>query len=53
MKYITSKTFWTGVSAIAAGCFALYAGNIEGGITGIIGGLGLIFVRDAISNLEK
>ena len=48
-RLITTKTFWTGAAAVATGIGLLVNKQTTEGIVVIINGLGLIFVRDAIS----
>jgi len=47
---LKSKSFWLGVSTIVGSLAALYYKQVDPptAITGIIGGLALIFVKDAI-----
>ena len=49
-KLIQSKTFWLGVSTIAAAAVSWYMKALppEQAVAGIIGGLALIFTRQAI-----
>lgn len=52
-KFWQSKTFWTGVGAIITGAGLIYVGDVANGLEMIAGGLGMIFVRDAIASLDK
>jgi hypothetical protein len=47
---LTSKTFWTGIATIGTGIFSLVSGHdLQTGVMSILGGLGMIFIRDAIA----
>ena len=46
---IRSKTFWTGLAAVATGIGLIVAGDVGAGVQTIIAGLTAIFLRDAIS----
>ncbi len=50
---VKSKTFWSGVAMIGFGVVQVVKGNQVEGIQSILTGLGLIFLRDAIGNVEK
>ena len=52
-KMLKSKSFWTGVSAVVGGVFLISQGETEKGVGAIIGGLSVIFVRDAIGKVGK
>ncbi len=49
-EMISSKTFWLGLSTIGGAAAGFYYKQIDAptAITAIIGGLALIFVKDAI-----
>ena len=47
---IRSKTFWTGVAGIASGVALIVNDQKADGIQTIIGGLGLIFIRQGIAS---
>ena len=49
----TSKTFWTGIATVAGGVVMLVHGDQSNGFIAIAGGLGMIFVRDAVAGLPK
>lgn len=48
-EMIRSKTFWTGIGSVVGGVLTVIEGNQQAGIQLIIGGLGMIFLRDAIA----
>ena len=50
-QWYKQKTTWTGLSAVIAGAGGLVTGQMDvaTGIQTIIGGLGLIFLRQATS----
>ena len=48
MSLWKSKTFWSGMAAIVTGIGIGVAGDIPTGIQTVIGGLGLIFLRQAV-----
>ena len=50
-KIIGWKTYLVAAAAILAGCLAIYQRHWGEGLKGIIGGLALIAVRDAIGKL--
>lgn len=50
--FFRSKTNWTGIGMIVAGYFMFRSGDVQNGMQSIIGGLALIFVRDAIAKTE-
>jgi len=50
-RLLKTKTFWTGLSGIAAGAALCAAHDWPQGITLILGGLAAIFVRDAVAKL--
>ena len=52
-KLIRSRTFWAGVAAIATGVVMIYDGELKEGVAIIFGGLGMIFMRDALPEKEK
>jgi hypothetical protein len=52
-KLIRSRTFWAGVAAIATGIVMIYDGELKEGVAIIFGGLGMIFMRDALPEKEK
>lgn len=45
------KTYSVGVVAIIAGLYAWLRGNVGDGLKGIIGGLALIAIRDAMAKI--
>ena len=47
---LQSKTFWLGVATIAGGVVLLVKGDAQNGITAVVSGLAMIFVRDAIGD---
>jgi len=50
-QFLSSKTNWTGMTMIVTGCVGLYAKSMDA-VTAwqsIFGGLGLLFVKDAIA----
>lgn len=49
---IKTKTFWLGISSIAAGVALMVAGDYPQGIPAILYGFGAIFGRDAIRKLQ-
>jgi len=49
LRLLKTKTFWTGLSSIAAGAFLCAAHDWPQGVTLILGGLATIFIRDAIA----
>jgi hypothetical protein len=63
---ICTKTFWTGIAAVIVGIstvtvgyLMIIHGSVDSGIQtittgalGVVGGLGLIFARDAISKVS-
>jgi hypothetical protein len=53
MRWLKNKTTWTGIAAIGAGAVLIYNGNIDTGVQTIIGGFGLIFIRQAIGKVGK
>lgn len=52
---ITTKSFWLGVSAVIGGAGGLATGSLNPveGLQTVAGGLGLIFVRDAIRKVAR
>jgi len=48
-KLIKTKSFWAGVAGVASGVGLIIAGNVANGVQTIIGGIAVIFLRDAIS----
>lgn len=50
-QMVRSKTFWTGVAAIAGSAVALYMKAItpDKAVAGIIGGLAIIFMRQGVA----
>ena len=48
-----SKTFWTGIAAIAGGVGLVVSGDINEGIAAIWAGIALITTREAIRKAEK
>jgi hypothetical protein len=53
MNWLKQKTTWTGLTAIAVGALLIYKGNLNEGVQTVIGGFGLIFVREAIAGIKK
>lgn len=51
LSTFTTKTFWSGLAAVAAGGYLCYAGNVPQGLTLISTGSIAITGRDAISKL--
>lgn len=49
MRWLKQKTTWTGLAAVGTGAVLAYQGHINEGVQTIIGGLGLIFLREAIN----
>jgi len=52
---LRTKTFWGGVSAIVAGAGGWATGTIDPGeaLVAIVGGLGMIFIRDSNAKAEE
>ena len=50
---IRAKTFWLGLTMLVGGIVLITHGDYVNGIQGCIGGLGMIFIRDAIANSGK
>ena len=48
-----SKTFWLGVSTIIGGAVLLIHKDWANGAQAVVGGLGMIFIKDAIINSSK
>lgn len=46
---IKSKTFWTGIIMVASGVMAYLNGDQTQGINTALQGLGLVFLRHAVS----
>jgi len=44
----TSKTFWTGIGSVVTGAGLIWIGNKAEGLQMIFGGLGMIFLRNAL-----
>jgi len=44
-----SKTFWTGLGAVGFGVTLIVGGDTEAGMQTILGGLGMIFLRQGIA----
>ena len=53
LQTLTTKTFWTGVAAVATGIGLIYAGDQASGIQTIIMGLLAIAGRDALSKTSS
>lgn len=53
MKWLKQRTTWVGITAIGTGGVLIYHGNLNEGVQTIIGGLGLIFMREAITKAGK
>ena len=51
-RLFKSKTFYTGLAAVGFGIFRLTQGDVDGGITSLTTGLGMIFLRDGIAKAE-
>ena len=51
-ELIKTKTFWLGISTIAGGVILCINKEYEKGIEGIIAGLAMIFVRDALTKKQ-
>ena len=49
---LAAKTFWLGITTIVGGAILIKQGNLNEGILGVINGLGLIFIRDAIAKQQ-
>jgi hypothetical protein len=47
-KLLRTKTFWAGIGTIGTGVYLIVNGNVVEGIQSISGGLGMIFIRDAL-----
>ena len=52
LKLLYKKTTWVGLGMIGFGAAQCYGGNIEGGATQILLGLGVITGRHAVQKLE-
>jgi hypothetical protein len=50
---IKKKSFWAGLALVATGVVQIISKDVQGGIITISQGLAVIFVRSAISKLEK
>ena len=44
-----TKTFWGGVVAVVTGVGLLVTGDVPNGMQTILGGIAMIFMRDAIA----
>lgn len=53
VKTLKTKSFWTGVAAIAGGISLICAGDTAGGIQAIAGGVITIVMRDAITKVQQ
>jgi hypothetical protein len=51
LSTLKTKTFWTGLAAVAAGGYLCYTGNVPQGLPMIATGSVAITGRDAISKL--
>jgi hypothetical protein len=52
-RLLKTKTFWTGLAGVASGIALCCTGDIPQGLPLIVTGLGLIFIRDSISQLPQ
>ena len=52
-ELVRSKSAWTGLASVVTGIFAIKQGAVEVGILAIIGGMGMIFIKDAIVTSTK
>jgi len=50
-RLFRSKTFWTGLGTIALGVYNITKGDVDTGVQLISTGAGMIFIRDAVSNI--
>jgi hypothetical protein len=48
-RLLKQKSTWTGIAAIGAGVVLILNGNMDSGVQTIIGGLSVIFIREAIA----
>ena len=48
MNLLKTKTFWTGLVTVATGIILVVYENKEQGLQTILGGLGLIFLRQGL-----
>jgi len=48
-KFWKQKTFWAAIGGIATGTGLIIGGNIPEGIVAIIGGIQVIFLRQAVN----
>jgi hypothetical protein len=53
LQIIGWKTYAVGVVSIILGCIALRSGNVGDGLKGIVFGLALIALRDAIGKILR
>lgn len=48
MKLLSKKTTWTGLGMVGFGIYQITTGNVGTGITTMMTGFGLVFMRSAI-----
>ena len=55
-KFYEQKTFWAGAAAIVTAVLGIFSGQLtpeqSQGVLAIVGGLGLIFARQAIEGVK-
>lgn len=53
IELLYKKTTWAGLALAGQGVFEIVQGDFQTGLTKIIAGLGMVFMRDAIRKVEK
>lgn len=48
LKLLSKKTTWTGLGMVGFGIYQITTGNVGTGITTMMTGFGLVFMRSAI-----
>lgn len=51
LELLKSKTFWTGLGTVGYGIYLCTSGNANEGVTTILTGLGMIFLRNSVGKL--
>jgi len=49
LRILKQRTTWVGLAGVGTGVTLCYTGSIAEGVQAIIGGLGLIFLREAVA----
>jgi len=52
-ELLSKKTTWTGIGMVGFGIYQITQGEMNTGITTIMAGFGLIFMRDAIGKKDS